>query len=48
MSDGLISGRGLPYEIFRDTLYAGRMARDILWEDDKGIGLDEFVVISQT
>ncbi|KAF9452363.1 glycerol-3-phosphate-acyltransferase [Macrolepiota fuliginosa MF-IS2] len=30
-----------------DTLYAARMARDILWED-KEIGLDEFVVVSQT
>lgn len=29
-------------------MYAARMARDILWEGDKRIGLDEFVVISQT
>ncbi|KAF8993678.1 glycerol-3-phosphate-acyltransferase [Cyathus striatus] len=31
-----------------DTLYAARMARDILWEGDKSIPLDEFVHISQT
>ncbi|KXN90629.1 Glycerol-3-phosphate O-acyltransferase 2 [Leucoagaricus sp. SymC.cos] len=31
-----------------DTLYAARMARDILWEGEKGIGLEEFVSISQT
>ncbi|KAJ7141153.1 glycerol-3-phosphate-acyltransferase [Mycena epipterygia] len=31
-----------------DTLYAARMARDIMWEGDKSINLDEFVVISQT
>ncbi|KAF9257943.1 glycerol-3-phosphate-acyltransferase [Marasmius fiardii PR-910] len=31
-----------------DTLYAARMARDILWEDDKSINLEEFVNISQT
>ncbi|KAJ7678666.1 glycerol-3-phosphate-acyltransferase [Mycena rosella] len=31
-----------------DTLYAARMARDIMWEGDKSISLDEFVVISQT
>lgn len=33
---------------FRDTLYAARMARDLLWEAHKSISLDEFVVISQT
>jgi len=32
----------------RDTLYAARMARDILWEGDKGIELEDFVAISQT
>ncbi|KAJ7162194.1 hypothetical protein C8R46DRAFT_1000160 [Mycena filopes] len=31
-----------------DTLYAARMARDIMWEGDKSINLDEFVPISQT
>jgi len=31
-----------------DTLYAARMARDILWEGTKSINLDEFVPISQT
>ncbi|GLB37088.1 putative phosphate acyltransferases [Lyophyllum shimeji] len=31
-----------------DTLYAARMARDILWEGRKSINLDEFVPISQT
>ncbi|KAJ7122064.1 hypothetical protein C8R43DRAFT_1149056 [Mycena crocata] len=31
-----------------DTLYAARMARDIMWEGDKSINLDEFVSISQT
>ncbi|KAJ7090944.1 hypothetical protein B0H15DRAFT_930373 [Mycena belliarum] len=31
-----------------DTLYAARMARDIMWEREKSINLDEFVVISQT
>ncbi|KAJ6538790.1 hypothetical protein DFH09DRAFT_991549 [Mycena vulgaris] len=31
-----------------DTLYTARMARDIMWEGDKSINLDEFVVISQT
>lgn len=32
----------------RDTLYSARMARDLLWEKDKSIKLDEFVTISQT
>ncbi|KAF6761167.1 hypothetical protein DFP72DRAFT_880302 [Ephemerocybe angulata] len=31
-----------------DTLYAARMARDLLWEGDKSINLDDFVVVSQT
>ncbi|OSX65691.1 hypothetical protein POSPLADRAFT_1052363 [Postia placenta MAD-698-R-SB12] len=31
-----------------DTLYAARMARDLLWGDEKAINLDEFVAISQT
>ncbi|KAJ7646636.1 hypothetical protein FB45DRAFT_890970 [Roridomyces roridus] len=31
-----------------DTLYAARMARDIMWEGDRSINLDEFVPISQT
>lgn len=33
---------------FRDTLYTARMARDLLWEREKAIKLDEFVTISQT
>lgn len=32
----------------RDTLYAARMARDLLWGDEKAISLDEFVPVSQT
>ncbi|KAF8161060.1 hypothetical protein B0H34DRAFT_699266 [Crassisporium funariophilum] len=31
-----------------DTLYAARMARDLLWEQERSINLDDFVVISQT
>lgn len=31
-----------------DTLYAARMARDLLWENNRSIGLDDFVTISQT
>ncbi|RDB16781.1 Glycerol-3-phosphate O-acyltransferase 2 [Hypsizygus marmoreus] len=31
-----------------DTLYAARITRDLLWEDNKTINLDEFVAISQT
>ncbi|KAG6917822.1 hypothetical protein DXG01_000882 [Tephrocybe rancida] len=31
-----------------NTLYAARMAHDILWEGNKSINLDEFVVTSQT
>ncbi|KAF9020653.1 glycerol-3-phosphate-acyltransferase [Hymenopellis radicata] len=31
-----------------DTLYAARMARDLMWEGAKAIPLDEFVPISQT
>ncbi|CCM06106.1 uncharacterized protein FIBRA_08355 [Fibroporia radiculosa] len=31
-----------------DTLYAARMARDLLWDDERNINLDDFVVISQT
>ncbi|KAF7790728.1 hypothetical protein EIP86_001684 [Pleurotus ostreatoroseus] len=31
-----------------DTLYAARMARDLLWEEERSINLDEFVAISQT
>ncbi|KZT29092.1 glycerol-3-phosphate-acyltransferase [Neolentinus lepideus HHB14362 ss-1] len=31
-----------------DTLYVARMARDLLWEDDNDINLDDFVPISQT
>ncbi|KAJ7502446.1 hypothetical protein B0H11DRAFT_2223360 [Mycena galericulata] len=31
-----------------DTLYTARMARDLMWEGDKSINLDEFVPISQT
>ncbi|KAF9241788.1 hypothetical protein BU15DRAFT_73132 [Melanogaster broomeanus] len=31
-----------------ETLYAARMARDLLWEDERSISLNEFVTISQT
>ncbi|KAJ8583317.1 hypothetical protein M405DRAFT_799415 [Rhizopogon salebrosus TDB-379] len=31
-----------------ETLYTARMARDLLWEDERSIDLDEFVTISQT
>ncbi|EMD33764.1 hypothetical protein CERSUDRAFT_87104 [Gelatoporia subvermispora B] len=31
-----------------DTLYAARMARDLLWEDERRMNLDDFVTISQT
>ncbi|TFY80114.1 hypothetical protein EWM64_g3898 [Hericium alpestre] len=31
-----------------DTLYAARMARDLLWQDEKTINRDDFVHISQT
>jgi len=31
-----------------DTLYAARMARDLLWETERSIKLDDFVVVSQT
>ncbi|KAK0475577.1 hypothetical protein IW261DRAFT_1567977 [Armillaria novae-zelandiae] len=31
-----------------DTLYTARMARDLLWTDEKSINMDEFVIISQT
>jgi hypothetical protein len=33
---------------FRDTLYVARMARDLLWEDQKSLDRDEYVNISQT
>ncbi|TRM70169.1 hypothetical protein BD626DRAFT_544644 [Schizophyllum amplum] len=31
-----------------DTLYAARMARDIMWEGDRSLDLDHFVAVSQT
>ncbi|KAH9485367.1 Glycerol-3-phosphate O-acyltransferase 2 [Psilocybe cubensis] len=31
-----------------DTLYAARMARELLWEKDRSINLEDFVPISQT
>ncbi|PBK73412.1 acyltransferase [Armillaria solidipes] len=31
-----------------DTLYTARMARDLMWTDEKSINMDEFVIISQT
>ncbi|KAF8549758.1 hypothetical protein OG21DRAFT_1514834 [Imleria badia] len=31
-----------------NTLYVARMARDLLWEDERSIDLKEFVTISQT
>jgi glycerol-3-phosphate O-acyltransferase/dihydroxyacetone phosphate acyltransferase len=36
------------YVLIRDTLYSARMARDLLWEDERSIDLEEFVTISQT
>lgn len=33
---------------YRQTLYAARMARDLLWRDENAINLDDFVGISQT
>ncbi|KIO32253.1 hypothetical protein M407DRAFT_18820 [Tulasnella calospora MUT 4182] len=30
-----------------DALYAGRMARQLLWEDERTLNLDEFVAVSQ-
>jgi hypothetical protein len=44
----LIIARCLIKRCSRDTLYAARMARDILWEGEKGIELEDFVAISQT
>lgn len=32
----------------RDTMYSARMARDLLWEDERSINPDDFVAISQT
>jgi hypothetical protein len=32
----------------RDTLYAARMARDLLWENQESLDRDEFVSVSQT
>ncbi|KZT06577.1 uncharacterized protein LAESUDRAFT_759395 [Laetiporus sulphureus 93-53] len=34
-------------EYAKDTLYAARMARDLLWDNEKSINLDEFIIISQ-
>ncbi|KAK7677512.1 hypothetical protein QCA50_019518 [Cerrena zonata] len=31
-----------------DTLYAARMARDLLWPGEEKINLDDFVIVSQT
>ncbi|KAF8973307.1 hypothetical protein BDZ97DRAFT_1780750 [Flammula alnicola] len=31
-----------------DTLYAARMARDLLWEKERSINLEDFVAVSQT
>ena len=31
-----------------DTLYAARMARDIMWEGERALDLDHFVAVSQT
>jgi len=38
----------IQFNFRRDTLYAARMARDILWEKEESIDLDEFVRILQT
>lgn len=29
-------------------MYAARMARDLLWNEERSINLDEFVPVSQT
>lgn len=34
--------------LLRDTLYAARMARDLLWAEERSINLDDYVAISQT
>ncbi|KAF9478620.1 glycerol-3-phosphate-acyltransferase [Pholiota conissans] len=31
-----------------DTLYAARMARDLLWENERSINMEDFVAVSQT
>jgi glycerol-3-phosphate O-acyltransferase/dihydroxyacetone phosphate acyltransferase len=33
---------------YRGTLYAASMARDLLWEGENNIDLDDFVLVSQT
>lgn len=35
-------------DLSRDTLYSARMARDLLWPNEKSIDLKEYVDISQT
>ncbi len=45
---GLSPGLIIPFLRFRDTLYAARMARDLLWEDQESLDRDEYVNISQT
>jgi hypothetical protein len=45
-SDGLLLG--LLKKIIRDTLNAARIARDVLWDDEKNIPLKDFVYVSQT
>ena len=30
-----------------ETLYAARMARELLWENERDLNLDEFVAVSQ-
>lgn len=32
----------------RDTLFTAKMARDILWDKEKSIKLEDFVTVSQT
>jgi hypothetical protein len=32
----------------RDTLYASRMARDLLWVEEGSLRLEDFVDVSQT
>jgi hypothetical protein len=34
--------------MLRDTLFAARMARDLLWDEEGTIPLNDFVNISQT
>lgn len=34
--------------VYRDTLYCARMTRELLWENERLISLDEFAPVTQT